>query len=322
VTPRGAGASMRPMRTALRTLLLLGASLAGGEARAMIPALTLDTARTTPWTHRAHPQTMRYRWGDLLITIGATRTSGGGGLIEPWVTVERLRPVMQGPQTRMPALTMRSGPTSPTAEHGLTVGLLDRAGTRFVMWQAYTGGLHCCFHVQLLIPEGPERGVVDLGAFDMEMMDRAPQDRDGDGRIDFVMRDDRFLYAFASFAGSFAPPQILNVRGGRAMDVSAAPGFRALFEEHLEETREGCLSGGGERNGACAAYAASAARLGRFESAWPEIERAYERGGDWIYPGDCGDGVAADGCAPERMVRYDFPTALRRFLVRHGYLPR
>lgn len=313
---------MRSMRAALRTLSLLIAAYAGGEARAMIPAPTLDPARTTPWTHRAHPQTLRYRWGDLLITISATRAPGGEGLIEPRVTVERLRPVMQGPRTGLHAWTLRSGAAAPTAEHGLTVGLLDRAGTRFVMWQAYTGGAHCCFHVQLLIPDGPAPGVVDLGAFDMEMMDRAPEDRDGDGRVDFVMRDDRFHYAFASFAGSFAPPQILNVRGGRAVDVSAAPGFRALFAAHLEETREICLSGGGDRNGACAAYAASAARLGRFESAWREIERAYERGTDRLYPGDCGDGVAADSCAPERMVRYDFPTALRRFLVRHGYLPR
>jgi hypothetical protein len=310
------------MRTALRTLLLLVAALAGGEARAMVPALTLDTARTTPWTQRTHPQTVRYRWGDILITISSARAPGGEGLIESRVSVERLRPVMQGPRTGLHAWTMRSGPTQPFAEHGLTVGLLDRAGTRFVMWQAHTGGAHCCFHVQLAIPDGPTPGVVYLGAFDMEMMDRAPEDRDGDGLADFVMRDDRFHYAFASFAGSFAPPQILNVQGGRVVDVSAAPGFRALFEEHLEETREGCLSSSGDRNGACAAYAASAARLGRFESAWPEIERAYERGGEWLYPGDCGDGVAADSCAPERMVRYDFPTALRRFLVRHGYLPR
>ena len=289
------------MRSILRTLAILFAFLAGGEARAMIPALTLPAGRALPWTYRAQPRPLLYRWGDLLISIRAR--PGRGGWIVPEVTVSQPRPVMQGPQPPAPPdLTIRSLPTSPVYEHGLSVGRLDAAGNRFVMWQAYTGGAHCCFNIQLILPDGPERGIVSLGNFDMEMMTDIPADVDGDGRTDFVLRDNDFLYAFASFAGSFAPPQIWNVEGGRAVNVSAASRYRALFVEAMAETRPLCLERrDGERNGACAAFVAAAARIGEADRAWVEMLQAYDRAGD-------GDG------------RGPFPERLRAFLAAHGYL--
>jgi hypothetical protein len=290
------------MRYALLNLAILIAALAGGEARAMIPALTLPADRALPWTYRAQRRPLLYRWGDLLISIRARPARDGW--IMPEVTVSQPRPVMQGPQPPAPPeLTLRSLPTSPVYEHGLSVGRLDSEGHRFVMWQAYTGGAHCCFNIQLILPDGPERGVVSLGNFDMEMMTEIPADVDGDGRTDFVLRDNDFLYAFASFAGSFAPPQIWNVEGGRAVNVSAAPRYRALFAEAVAETRPICLDprGGDDRNGACAAFVAAAARLGDFEEAWRAMLGGYDRRED-AHP---------DG---------PFPQRLRAFLVAHGYL--
>jgi hypothetical protein len=290
------------MRKALVSLAILIAALAGGEARAMIPALTLPAERALPWSYRAEPRPLLYRWDDLLIAIRARRTRDG--LIVPQVTVSQPRPVMQGPQPPAPPpLTLRSFPTSPTSEHGLSVGTLDRDGNRFVMWQAYTGGLHCCFDIQLILPDGPERGVVSLGAFDMEMMTDVPTDVDGDGRTDFVLRDNAFLYAFASFAGSFAPPQIWNVERGRAVDVSAAPRYRPLFVEAIAETRPICLDrrGGDDRNGACAAFVAASARIGDFEGAWRAMLGGYDRRDDGHRDGP-------------------FPRRLRAFLVSHDYL--
>lgn len=290
------------MRNAILTLAMLIAALAGGEARAMIPALTLPTDRALPWSYGANPRPLRYRWGDLLISISTRRTQGG--LIEPDVRVSQTRPVMQGPQPPAPPeLSFRSFPAAPDSEHGLSVGRLDAEGHRFVMWQAYTGGAHCCFLVQLILPDGPERGVVSLGDYDMEMMTGIPTDIDGDGRTDFVFRDDAFLYGFASFAGSFALPQIWNVEGGRAVDVSAAPRYRALFVDGIAETRPICLDprGGDDRNGACAAFVAASARIGDFEEAWRAMLGGYDRRDD-AHPGG------------------PFPQRLRAFLVAHGYL--
>lgn len=261
-------------------LLLLAAPSAAATAPIDLPA-----GRTVEWTYERHPGPVQYRNGDLVITVRAIRLGGdNGGLIEPRVTVTK--------RGRRP-LTIRGGPISPVMPHGLTVGQLDRSGTRYVMWQAYTGGAHCCFRIRLLIPEGIDRGVVELGTFDTPMLEEAPSDIDGDGRADFVIRDNRFLYAFGSYAGSFAPPQIWNVMNGRVLDVSAWPGFRTLFVDQLRETREPCLAGG-EEGGACASYAASAARLGRFDEVWPQIRRVQPAQAD----------------------------AIRTFLVRHDYLPR
>lgn len=290
------------MRYVLRILAILIAALAGGEARAMIPALTLPADRVLPWTYGAQPRPLLYRWGDLLISIRARPARDGW--IVPEVTVSQPRPVMQGPQPPAPPeLTLRSRPASPVYEHGLSAGRLDGEGRRFLMWQAYTGGAHCCFHIQLILPDGPERGIVSLGNFDMEMMGDIPADVDGDGRTDFVLRDNDFLYAFASFAGSFAPPQIWNVEGGRAVNVSAAARYRALFVEAIAETRPICLDrqSGEDRNGACAAFVAASARIGAAEAAWAEMLGGYDRGGD-------GD------------ERGPFPGRLRAFLVAHGYL--
>lgn len=286
----------------LVTLAMLIAALAGGEARAMIPALALPADRVLPWTYRAQPRPLLYRWDGLLISIRARRTQGG--LIVPEVTVSRQRPVMQGPQPPAPPpLTLRSVPASPTSEHGLLVGRLDREGHRFVMWQAYTGGAHCCFDIRLILPDGPERGIIPLGHFDMEMMSDIPADVDGDGRTDFVLRDNAFHYAFASFAGSFAPPQIWNVERGRAVGVSAAPRYRALFVEAIAETRPICLDprDGEDRNGACAAFVAASARIGDFEGAWRAMLGGYDRRDDGPRDGP-------------------FPRRLRAFLVSHNYL--
>jgi hypothetical protein len=127
------------MRSVLRSLAILFAFLAGGEAGAMIPAPALPADRALPWSYQAQPRPLRYRSGDLLITIAARPAPEGEGWIVPQVTVSRTRPTMQGPQPAIRVWTFRSFPASPAYEHGLGVGRLDAAGHRFVMWQAYTG---------------------------------------------------------------------------------------------------------------------------------------------------------------------------------------
>jgi hypothetical protein len=47
------------MRYALRIPAILVAALVGGEAPAMIPALTLPGDRVLPWTYRAQPRPLR-----------------------------------------------------------------------------------------------------------------------------------------------------------------------------------------------------------------------------------------------------------------------
>jgi hypothetical protein len=221
-------------------------------------------------------------------------------------------------QVRDVLITVGRGGTRPqriavsaAESDGLTfsVGRLDRAGTPYIMVRSFTAGFHCCFGVNLIIPEGPDRGAVELGYFDANAFDGfegPPADIDGDGRTDFVIRDDRFYYQFAPYGGTDQPPRIWNIRHGRAIEVSAAGRYRPVFQRDMAGRRAYCLRSRAVPFDvllACPAYVATAARLGQFRGAWRDMLSVYDHSRD-------------DAAVGER-----FPHHLRRFLRANGYLP-
>ena len=139
------------------------------------------------------------------------------------------------------------------------------------------------------------------------------------------MTDDRFLYAFTSYADSMAPPRIMSALRGRAVDVSTRPAFRRFFENAMADARRECSdpSDGRIANGACAALVASAARLGRFEEAWQLMLREYDRDAEWSYPGGCRVAEVVGECPEGERIEYgSFPEALRAHLIETGYIER
>lgn len=295
----------------VRLLAMIAWCGGGGAAAAQPPARPLPVGRFVGWTGDG-PPIVRYLSAGLTLTISRAGTVDPDRPAEPRLTVAA--------SGRRP-ITVLGSPGLMVGQAYVGVGRDPRGGL-FILFQTYTGGAHCCNYEQVVLVEARRFRRVALGNFDMEMPGDFPTDVDGDGRIDFVRLDNRFFYAFASFAGSVAPPQILNIVGGRAVDVSAAPRYRRLFVRAMNEAREDCLTGQGERNGTCAAYVAAAARSGRFDRAWREMLGAYERGTDWTYPTGCRVAPGPSGCPERQIIRRDFPTALRRFLMRNGYLRR
>lgn len=190
-----------------------------------------------------------------------------------------------------------------------------------VMLQSFSGGAHCCNHVQLAGVSGGRLKVVDLGSWDGDQI-ALPVDLSGDGLADFVERDNAFLYAFAAYAMSAAPPKILNVTGGRVIDVSKKAAFRQLYLDEMAASGEICRTGaeGIDRNGACPSYVASAARVGRLDEAWAEMVRSYAADLDWELPSGCV--VRTSEQCPEgfRIVYKSYPEALLAFLKEHGYV--
>jgi len=198
-----------------------------------------------------------------------------------------------------------------------------------VVLQTFTGGAHCCDVFTVAEPLGdavrivpiawrPERASEPQTEFDFGDIP-FPADLSGDGRADFVLRDDRFLYEFASYAGSMAPPIVLGIEDGKTVDVSADPAFAETFGEELRQAKAICTDAQGfDRNGACAAYVGAAARLGRFDEAWAVMLRHYDRRSTTGLT-RCTSDYVDDKCPHEEHFK-DFPAALRAFLIRTGYI--
>jgi hypothetical protein len=191
-----------------------------------------------------------------------------------------------------------------------------------IMLQSYTGGAHCCRHIQLAGFSNGKLKVLDFGSWDGDEIE-APSDISGDGVADFVMPDNRFLYAFASYAESYAPPRIFNIVGGKIIDVSSNPSFRALYAKEMQRAGENCRPGfGSTANGACPSYVAAAARLGKLDEAWSQMLGAYDASVNWQLPSGCAVEVR-DGNCPEalRITYKSYPEALQAFLTQSGYIP-
>jgi hypothetical protein len=76
-------------------------------------------------------------------------------------------------------------------------------------------------------------------------------------------------------------------------------------------------------NGACAAFAATAARLGQLDSAWKVVLASYDRGSSWALPTACRTMPTQPTCTPEATVTFQtYPEALRWFLGEGGYAPK
>jgi hypothetical protein len=230
-----------------------------------------------------------------------------------------------------PVVKVTSGSSSVTmvgslASAGFTnnISLIEnrRGAVPVVMLQSFSGGAHCCNHIQLAGFSEGRLKVVDLGGWDGDLIE-IPKDESGDGLLDFVMYDNRFLYSFASYADSYAPPRILNVAGGEVEDVSRNPKFRRLFEEEMARAGERCQPGGNNApNGACAALVASAARVGKLDQAWGRMLAAYDASSGWEMPTGC---LVSDegGCPSGREIVYkSYPESLHAFLVEIGYIPK
>jgi hypothetical protein len=162
----------------------------------------------------------------------------------------------------------------------LYVGDMNGDSEREVIVRLFTGGAHCCFIGQVF-----ERsdGRYHLSQRDFGNPAIVVEDVDGNGTIEIKTGDDRFAYAFTSYAGTRFPLQIFKVEHGRFVDRSRAysPVLRAEARRLWSEYQR-WRGRGGDLRGVFAAWAADAARLGRRGKVRRELFRGVERG--WLSP--------------------------------------
>lgn len=202
------------------------------------------------------------------------------------------------------------------------VAVSNRAGAHPVlMLQSFSGGAHCCNSVQVAGLSGGKLKVIDLGAWDGDQIN-LPKDISGDGFADYIFNDNIFLYAFAPYAYSYSPPKVFNIRNGRTVDVSSNRAFRRLFEKTVTETQILCdpSQESFTRNGACPAFVAAAAKIGKIDWAWNRMVAAYDASADWQLPTGCRV-KKNDTCPEELQVHFQsYPDALLNFLKENKYI--
>jgi hypothetical protein len=191
-----------------------------------------------------------------------------------------------------------------------------------VLIAGFSGGAHCCATLKAIVPYEGRLRVLEFEAVDGEPEEAFPRDIDHDGVVDFVRQDDRFRYEFAGGAGSWCPPLVFNIRQGQIVDVTTRHGFRYLWEDYAREARIHCADQSNEdRNGACAAYVAAAARLGRYAEAMREVQALARRGDDITLPQGCRVARVDEECPAGNEVAFNnFASALSWFLRAHGYI--
>ena len=200
------------------------------------------------------------------------------------------------------------------------VGWFDpKAPKPQVEFATYTGGAHCCTKISVIERVRNSWKEVSLGEWDGDVPDRLFTDVDGDGIPDFVSDDNEFLYAFDSYSGSFPPPKILNVIGGKVSDVSKARRYAKIYRDAMTEDEPRCFSGS---NGACAGYVANAARLGKFEAAWKFMLMHYNHHSNWVYPTRCTGPITNGSCKGQELKPRDYPQALMWFLEDNDYISK
>ena len=189
-----------------------------------------------------------------------------------------------------------------THKRSVFVTDVDGDGEPEVVLDLYWGGAHCCWYSQIYRYVPATKHYTALvrvwGNFGYVFADL-----DHDGTQELVTRDDRFSYAFGSFADSRWPVRILRYRAGRVtVETPSYPSeigrdANALWHAAMNPKRKT------SNQGIVAAWAAEEAMVGHWAVAFKAIDR-----------------LSRSGKIHGELSRVKFEQKLRSFLRRTGYL--
>jgi hypothetical protein len=274
-----------PVRPAVALAAALGAVLAANAAAA------------------PKPHAERVRSGDVQAVFSYTYDRAKFRFARQRLTIKRLDTTRFSARLRRPPRGGFNAQPARYFEHRLSVSItdLDGDGEPEVVLDLYWGGAHCCWYTQIYryvdSRAGYRTNVHIWGNFGYVLADLAH-----DGKQELVTRDDRFSYAFSSFADSRWPVRILSYRQG---------GLTVVTREYASEIRRDSTALWHEamsrkktrsNQGVIAAWAANQCMLGRCKAAFRTIDR-----------------LSRTGRIHGERTRVAFERRLRRFLARTGY---
>jgi serine protease Do len=192
-----------------------------------------------------------------------------------------------------------------------------------VVMTAFTGGAHCCTVTKIATIATPDEWrVLDAGQLDGEGYQFI--DVDNDGAKELISFDNSFLYAFDSYASSYAPTRIAKLTGSDINDVTDEPKYRAFLRRKLQDMEADARKDSNlwHSNGFLGGWVAAKSLVGEVDDAWKRMLAAYDRKSDWSLE-ECTTGEPLDRCPKDKVRQQSFPEALKKALESNNYpLPK
>jgi serine protease Do len=189
-----------------------------------------------------------------------------------------------------------------------------------VAFSYYWQGAHCCTVTRIasLAQDGSWR-IVDGGALDG---DGYAFEELGANFSYLVSVDNSFLYAFDSYAESYAPIRIQKLEGSALVDVTREEALKHRVLQDLYRMEQNATNGGGDTraHGYLAGWVAASILAGRGDEAWKTMLASYNRKESMFDPETCSIQAPMAKCPDDKKVKLPYPAGLRQFLTEHGYM--
>ncbi|MBH8573476.1 hypothetical protein I8752_10700 [Nostocaceae cyanobacterium CENA369] len=141
----------------------------------------------------------------------------------------------------------------------------------------FTGGAHCCTYSLIYRYDGKSKQYIQT-RHEWGNNGYRLQDLDKDGLPEFDSQDDRFAYAFTSYAASGYPLQIWQYRQGKMIDVTRS--YPKLIYSHAAEQWQTYMEArqqGDDGKGFLASYLADKYLLGQGQDGWQRVQQVYKK---------------------------------------------
>jgi hypothetical protein len=184
--------------------------------------------------------------------------------------------VKVGGKTVVDRLLCANGRCGPGSHHGLSLQNVYDGPLREPVVSVFTGGAHCCFETLIALVDGPHRGRL----IDKDWGDPGYEGQLHDGQYEFISNDDRFAYAFTSFAASGMPAQVWTIDpSGKLVDITKTR--LDLVRKDAKQWWKAYISYRGKTDGdirgVLAAWCADEYRLGAKAACTAELGKALAR---------------------------------------------